>query len=406
MNGIAQRFVVPFVSIIPLVGGLLGCGSKDRGTIESVAVVRSEAGFIVSWTVAGEVDGVTISEGTSPGEIVNQAAETSGSGPVTITGLDPQQRHYFRVKAGEGDGIVAAEISVPQVGILNFRDIGGYPTAPDASGRVQRVRWGRFFRSGAPASSSHQDFLATLGVKTVIDVRSPAEFSAAAPEWTGTQLQLIRTPVFDQSVGSLPDFVTPRLCLPQNVSPADPEHHYFPFDPVCFADQEAFFGPNGEFFTQFKTAVFRSFVSGNGPPGANFGDTFHEALRTLLLSLTDSGNVPLVWADSAGAARAGWGAAVVEMALGIPEEQVLADYLLTNQFRQDVNNAQLDALVSSGRLAKRVYLEPQLLERAEYLRSALDEMLRLHGSFENYAQQVLGITPEQLARIREHMLER
>src|SRR5213078_2974963 len=103
---------------------------------------------------------------------------------------------------------------------------------------------------------------------------------------------------------------------------------------------DAFYGPNGEFFTQFKTAAFRGFASGVGPPSANFGPTVNAALRATLLALSDANNLPLVFADTGGAARTGWGAAVVEMALGVREEGVIEDYVLTNQFRGPINNAQ------------------------------------------------------------------
>ena len=77
---------------------------------------------------------------------------------------------------------------------------------------------------------------------------------------------------------------------------------------------------------------------------------------------------------------------------------------VTNQFRESLNRAQLDGLLASGRLGKGVYLEPQLFERAEYLRAALDEMRRIYGSFQNYLHQALGISDEQLEQIRENLL--
>jgi Tyrosine phosphatase family len=68
-------------------------------------------------------------------------------------------------------------------------------------------------------------------------------------------------------------------------------------------------------------------------------------------------------------------------------------------------NSQLNALVGSGRLAKAVYLEPQLFDRAEYLQAALDEMRRLYATFEKYVHQALGITDEQLEQIRENLIK-
>ena len=335
---------------------------------------------------------------SSPEEIDNPVADVSGVSVKTISGLDPTKRHYFRVKGGSGDGVIASERGVPQIAVLNFRDIGGYSTVPNGGGNAKNVRWGTFFRSGAPSAQSSQSFLTTLGVRTVIDARSSIEITAAAPSWSIAGVNVISSPIFDQGGAGIPDPVTPHICLPQNVSPSDPTHHYFAFDPVCFADQEVYFGANGEFLTEFKTAVFRGLASGVGPPTANFGPTVNAALRTTLLTLTDANNLPLVWADSNGAAR-------TMMVLGGTEEEVIQDYLLTNQFRAAVNNAQLNALVGSGRLGKAVYVAPQLFDRPEYLQAALDELHRIYGTFDNYVHQALGITDTQLEQIRENLLK-
>ena len=378
-------------------------GIATEGRLSSVTLVRSAADFVVSWTTDGAVRSVKVFEGTSPDAINQRVDDVSDDAFVRVTGLDPAQRHYFRVKGGAGEGIVVSERGVPQMGVLNFRDIGGYHTDPNGGGQTQTVKWGLFFRSGAPSAQSNQGFLTTLNARTIIDVRAPNEVTASAPAWSAPGAVVISLPIFDQTVGGVPDPVTPRLCLPQNVSPSNPSHHYFPFDPVCFADQEAFFGPNGEFFSEFKSAAYRGMVSGHGPAGANFGPTVNIALRGLLLALTDRNNLPLVWADTGGAARVGWGAAVVLMALGASESEVMTDYLRTNDFRGPANNAQLNALVGSGLLGKRIYLEPQLFERPEYLEGQLEELHYLYGTFENYAFEALGITAEQLAAIRENL---
>lgn len=409
---VAALLFTPAASDASLLGPKCSSGNRPalvsvsaQGSVISAMVSRVGSDFQISWTITGDVDKVKIEEGTSPQQIDNLVGEVSGITIMTVTGLDPSQRHYFRVKGGSGEGVIAAERGVPQIGVLNFRDIGGYSTVPNDGGHAKRIRWGMFFRSAGPSAQSSLGFLTTLGVRTVIDVRAPIEITAAAPQWNAPGVNVISSPIFDFGAGVIPDPVTPHLCLPQNVSPSDPSHHYFAFDPVCFADQDAFFGSNGEFLTEFKTAVFRGLVSGIGPPSANFGPTVNAALHTTLLTLTDVNNLPLVWADSNGAGRTGWATAVVLMALGVTEEEVMQDYLLTNQFRGPINNAQLNALVGSGRLGKAVYLEPQLFDRAEYLQAALDEMRRIYGTFDNYVHQALGITDEQLEQIRENLLK-
>ena len=99
-----------------------------QGSVVAAAVTRVGSDFQISWATIGDVEKVRIEEGISPEQINNLIAEVSGVTVKTVTGLDPTQRHYFRIKAGSGDGIIAAERGVPQIGVLNFRDIGGYST--------------------------------------------------------------------------------------------------------------------------------------------------------------------------------------------------------------------------------------------------------------------------------------
>jgi len=155
----------------------------QQGSVVGATVTRAGSSFQINWTTAGSVNQVKIFEGTSPEQIENLVAEPAGGTVVTVTGLDPNSRHYFRVKGGSGNGVIAAERGVPQIGVLNFRDIGGYSTVCNNGGNGKQVRWGMFFRSGAPSAQSNQSFLTVLGVRTVIDVRSGPEITAAAPQF-------------------------------------------------------------------------------------------------------------------------------------------------------------------------------------------------------------------------------
>ena len=72
-----------------------------QGSVVSATVTRVGGGFQISWTTTGDVDKVRIEEGTSPQQIENLVGEVSGITIMTVTGLDPSQRHYFRIKVGQ-----------------------------------------------------------------------------------------------------------------------------------------------------------------------------------------------------------------------------------------------------------------------------------------------------------------
>src|SRR4030095_4803758 len=85
-----------------------------QGSVVSATVTRVGSTFQISWTTTGDVEKIRIEEGTSPQQIENLVGEASGITIMTVTGLDPSQRHYCRIKGGSGDGVIAAERGVPQ----------------------------------------------------------------------------------------------------------------------------------------------------------------------------------------------------------------------------------------------------------------------------------------------------
>ncbi len=78
--------------------------------------------------------------------------------------------------------------------LINFRDFGGYPTA---DGR--RVKTGYLYRSGSVDRASQRDreTLHALGIKTVIDLRSPKERKRGARLWPGARVVWLPMP-FDE----------------------------------------------------------------------------------------------------------------------------------------------------------------------------------------------------------------
>ncbi len=65
---------------------------------------------------------------------------------------------------------------LPVAGTYNFRDLGGYPTV-----HGRRMRWRTIYRSDAlhRVTPSAQASLVSLGVRTIVDLRFPAECASA-----------------------------------------------------------------------------------------------------------------------------------------------------------------------------------------------------------------------------------
>jgi len=109
---------------------------------------------------------------------------------------------------------------------------------------------------------------------------------------------------------------------------------------------------------------------------------------------------PLVYHCTAGKDRTGWATAVLLTLLGVPRETVMADYLLSNDYLVQKNQATLSAM--SPELAAK--FGPALTVRAAYLQAAFDEVEQRYGSFDRYLKDGLGLDAAAVARLRERFL--
>jgi protein-tyrosine phosphatase len=110
---------------------------------------------------------------------------------------------------------------------------------------------------------------------------------------------------------------------------------------------------------------------------------------------------------TAGKDRAGMGAALILLALGVPEEMVMEDFLLTNVYTEAKIQRQLTFiwLVSLFR-SNPVAVRPLLGVEPRYLHAGLDAMRERNGSIDAYLRDTLGLTDEKRERLRASLLER
>ncbi len=109
---------------------------------------------------------------------------------------------------------------------------------------------------------------------------------------------------------------------------------------------------------------------------------------------------------TAGKDRTGIVSAVILKLLNVSNDDILKDYLLTNEVSA-VNAKKYSRLASifmgSRKIAKKTY--DVFLAKEEYLKSAYDAMIGKFGSFDDFVSTGLGITREEIDSFREYILE-
>ncbi len=262
-------------------------------------------------------------------------------------------------------------------GVINFRDLGGYQTADGNS-----VKWGRVYRSAQLDRLTEQGIaqMIKLDVKTVIDLR------------------------FEEETARYP---TIRDAFP-NASI------------IAWQDES-----QGETFAQQSSDMkfsWRDSLDSNDPAmvreamRVNYPKklySHHAIYRKMLLSIID-GNAPLVFHCAAGKDRTGVAAALILSLLGVSDETIVDDYLLTQQEIGKLTQTWLAGGATDNdqyqdfqsKLAKRPaeLVAPIFAADIEYIKTLLEYVNNEYGSFEQYAITQLKLDASQIEDLRSELL--
>ena len=238
---------------------------------------------------------------------------------------------------------------LPLQGASNFRDLGGYRTRDGRS-----LRWRQLFRSEhlAGLTAADRRTLADLGLRRALDFRGVQERGAQA-------------------------YTLPGVAV-----------HALSIEPTVVQRMQAI-TLGGETLSAQRVAelmqdLYRGLVQQQAPRYAEF---FDHLLH---------GEGPLVFHCTAGKDRTGWAAALTLLALDVPRETVLQDYLLTNAVFQHQPAPQAGFAPAALQVLWRV--------QAGFLEAALDTVDALPGGLDAYLQQRLGVGPAERQRLRERYL--
>lgn len=331
--------------------------------IKNIIVERNKKGIhTIKWDSPVKGTVVTIFAGDTPEKINRKVtvAKVKDRNSVKIDGLDPDARHYFEVVPEGGQGIITAERGQPFDGIVNFRDLGGYETT---DGR--RVKWGRIFRSGHLANASEKDraLFQKMGIRVICDFRSQGE-KDAQPNW-----------------------------LPEDGSTTYLQYPivHGEFDPV--AAMESLQKGDASWLTE--DFIIKRYLAKI--------DLFPQVWGEVLNMLADSKNRPLMFHCTAGKDRAGTCAAIILLALDVPEETVIYDHGLSNIYIAD-------ALKMINKRIKALGIDPDVV--APYFTAPRNAIIALvnhvrkaYGSAADYLKDKGGVSQNTLNELKRQLLE-
>jgi protein-tyrosine phosphatase len=321
--------------------------------------------LVVRWERAPTSEPLDIFAGPGPDRIDRKKpVGRLVDGRAEIREMPFPGRPYLEVALPGGRRLSLAERQLPLEGSDNFRDLGGYPTR---DGR--RTRWGTLYRSGqlSELTDADLDYLSDLGIALVCDFRSPQEREAE------------------------PDR------LPTDPAPAVRELEiYTPgVDPSGLRDRIMSDDLEGLDLGGFLVEANRAFVT-----------EFAPRYRTMFEAVLAGGNLPMVVHCTAGKDRAGVAAALLLLSVGVSEQTVLQDFLLTNHYTaQRVEETLLGIRILSLFRTDPEEVRPLLLVEPRYLEAAFESMRAQDGSIEDYLGTTLGLSSEDRARLRELLLE-
>ena len=240
---------------------------------------------------------------------------------------------------------------IPLEGLSNFRDLGGYKV-----GKRHAVKRRRIFRSDTLANLTENDIqtIEELGIAAVCDLRYGDERRNEPSRLLGHPKIEVLELGFESRPGE--SFLD---SLQAFEDAADAAHRYL--------------------LDNYRQYPF----------------LYAHAYRKIFGRLLNGDRI--VIHCTAGKDRAGLASAIVLRALGVSEETVLSDYLLTNEFWD-----------RGGR--ERPGMDPQTVTmifsaREDYFRTAFNAIAKKYETLQNYLKHEVGLSEDQLAQLQHMYLE-
>ena len=329
---------------------LSACGRVTPHITAACEEDSASNSIIMKWETRPAIEGeVKVFASTDPDHIrENRPVATApiANQWMTIANNQPSQRHYYTLLFNDRYRVRVASRTVNVPGVQNFRDLH------------KRIRWGMLYRSARIDLSqpATRDKLNHLGIRTVIDLRTPSESPLPAGTLPG-QPRVVHIPI-------------PVDCLT---------------DILADIDQQRI---QPDTIGRIVERINRHIVAANAP-----------AFRQMFDILLDKENYPAVIQCSTGKGRTGIASALVLSALGVNDDDIMTDYRLSR-----FNIPTAISYVYELPVRSQEALITLFSARENFLNAAKDEIERTYGSVDEYLTKAVGLQKDELKDLRKILL--
>ncbi len=253
--------------------------------------------------------------------------------------------------------------------LSNTRDLGGFPAADGAYIRPRRL-----IRSGELKKADENDILTLKNeyhVNAVIDLRMDAEREQSPDPQIG-DAETVILPILDNSF----------FGIARDEDSIDAWMRLFE-DPAV--------EPVEVFKEMYRKLMFSDYVK-----------PFYRKFFDVLLEDRDGA---VLWHCSAGKDRAGIATVLAMMALGVPREYILQDYMMTDVFtRKELRKLYFMIRFFVRDKRKKHCFRVLLGVREIYLQQLFDQIDRDYGDDIGYLRSFVGLSDAEILQLREKYL--
>ena len=290
------------------------------------------------------------------------------------------QRVYFVIDFGGQKPIVVSHRILQIPGMYNFRDLGGYPVKDN-----KRVKWGLLYRGDHLFNLMDDgvESVESLNIKTIIDFRSKNEIE----ESPNPSISTVKGEFNFSPEGAAAMFAGAL----QNMDVLHSHENL-----VEIAKKALERNPNAAYDSMINQQ--QSFVQ---------DERSIVAFSSTLKALAEYGEYPSYQHCRGGKDRTGYASMLLLALLGVDQDYLVYDYMLTNRAREKKNQRYLEnyRIQAQGNEAIAQYLFAFFDVKKDYILAAINSITDEYGTIENYVRKVLKLSDDQIEKLRNHYLE-